>query len=130
MKRAIYCCVALAASGFAIAAPNPQERGFEELRNTVVNLLQGLVEKGVLTREQAQAMVQGAQNKAAADAEAAAKNAADEEKADAGAVRVPYVPEIVKDEIRKQVAAELAPEVTRNVIEQAQSEDWGVPGAL
>ena len=33
----------------------------EELRNTVINLLEALVQKGVLTREQAQSLVADAQ---------------------------------------------------------------------
>jgi len=110
----------------AMAAPSQEARNLNELRNTVVNLLQALVERGVVTREQAEAMVSSAQKKAVE--EAAATQAQDD--AEAGAVRVPYVPEIVKEEIRKQVAVELAPEVTKNVVEQAQSEQWGVPGAL
>ena len=55
------------------AAPDAEQRGLNELRNTVINLLQGLVEKGVLTRDQAQAMVESAQKKAATDADALAK---------------------------------------------------------
>jgi len=130
MRSVLLLCTVLVFNSGVWAAQSQEERSLSELRNTVVNLLQGLVEKGVLTREQAQAMVQGAQEKATADAAAAAKAAEAQEKEEAGAVRVPYVPEIVKDEIRKQVAAELAPEVTKEVIEQAHSEEWGVPGAL
>jgi hypothetical protein len=115
-----------ALSAPAIAASSAEERSLNELRNTVVNLLQALVERGVVTREQAEGMVSAAQKKAEEDAAALAAQEAEE----AGAVRVPYVPEIVKEEIRKQVVAELAPEVTKNVVEQAQSEQWGVPGAL
>ena len=105
------------------AAPDAEQRGLNELRNTVINLLQGLVEKGVLTRDQAQAMVESAQKKAATDADALAK-------AEEGAVRVPYIPQVVRDEISKQVAAEVAPQVTKNVIDTAQSEGWGVPAAM
>ena len=105
------------------AAPDAEQRGLNELRNTVINLLQGLVEKGVLTREQAQLMVESAQKKAAADADAQAK-------AEEGAVRVPYIPQVVRDEISKQVASEVGPQVTKNVIDTAQSEGWGVPAAL
>ena len=115
---------ALSASAFA--AQSTEERNLNELRNTVVNLLQALVERGVVTKEQAEAMVSGAQQKAAEEAAAAVAQDA----AEAGAIRVPYVPEIVKEEIRRQVAAELAPVVTKEVIEQAQSEQWGVPGAM
>jgi polyhydroxyalkanoate synthesis regulator phasin len=106
--------------------PRTEQKNLTELRNTVVNLLQALVERGVVTRDQAAAMVRDAQSRAQADANAAAA----QEKAEEGAVRVPYVPQIVKDEIRRQVMQELAPEVTKQVVEQAQSEQWGVPAAL
>ena len=52
------------------------------------------------------------------------------EQAEAGAVRVPYMPEIVKQEIRTQVAEDLKREVTAEVIETAKTEDWAIPGAL
>jgi hypothetical protein len=118
----------LVVAGTASAAPASDAQSLEELRNTVVNLLGALVERNVLTREQAESMVSTAQKKAA-DAAAASKarDAADEA---AGAVRVPYVPQIVKDEIRKQVAADLEAEVTTRVVEQAQNEGWGLPAAL
>jgi hypothetical protein len=98
-------------------------QSLEELRNTVVNLLQALVDQGVITKDKAQQMVKTAQDKAAADAAAVAKM-------DEGAVRVPYVPQIVKDEIAKQVAEDIKPRVVADVVEEAKTEKWGVPGAL
>ncbi len=118
---AVWILTALLPLGSATAADERQS--LEELRNTVVNMLQALVEKGVITREQAAQMVKQAQDKAAADAAALAKS-------DAGAVRVPYVPQIVKDEISKQVAQEVKPQVIAGVVEQAKTEKWGIPGAL
>lgn len=112
-------------SGAQAAQPS-EKRALDELRNTVVNLLKGLVERGVLTREQAEAMVADAQTAATQAAAAAEK----QELADAGAVRVPYVPEIVKREIREQVSRDLASEVTQQVVEQAKNEQWGVPASL
>jgi hypothetical protein len=117
----------------APAAPSAEiqeQRNLNELRDTVINLLQGLVQKGVLTREQAEQMVKSAKDKAAADAALAQQQKEQQEKADAGAVRVPYVPQIVKDEISKQVAAQVTPEVTKQVISEAKTEAWGIPGAL
>jgi hypothetical protein len=115
-------------------APAPQsaqsQQSMEELRNTVINLLQALVDKGLLTREQAQQLVKQATDKAAADAAAlAAKNAA-QAKEEENAVRVPYVPQIVKDEISKQVAEEVKPAVVADVVKEAKDEKWGVPAAL
>lgn len=101
----------------ALAAQSDEERSLKELRNTVVNLLQALVDRGVLTREQAEAMVKAAQEKAAAEAATAAK----QEKEEANAVRVPYVPQIVKDEISKEVVAELGPSVKKEVVDQVAS---------
>jgi hypothetical protein len=113
-------------SGVAVAAQSQDERNLSELRNTVVNLLQTLVERGVVTREQAEAMVRSAQEKASTDAAATAARDA----AESNAVRVPYVPQIVKDEIRKQVTADLVPQVTQQVVEQGQAEGWASSAML
>src|SRR5262245_21288216 len=98
-------------TAFAAETASPQS-SMEELRNTVINLLEGLVDRGVLTREQAEKMVRDAQQKARADAARADAVVRGEE----GAVRVPYVPEVVKEEIRKQVSTDLSKEVTANVV--------------
>src|ERR1700737_4113606 len=121
--RAIMATLVLAL-GPAAACPAADERqSLEELRNTVINLLQTLVDQGVISREKAEQMVKSAQDKAAANAAAAAK-------ADEGAVRVPYVPQIVKDEIAKQVAEQVKPGVVADVVSEAKTEKGGVPGAL
>lgn len=100
-----------------------EEQRLTELQHTVENLLHALVDKGVITREQAELMIAGAQAKAEADTAAELATRRAQEQADAGAVRVPYVPEIVKDEIRKQVLAELTPQVTNQVVNEAASTD-------
>jgi hypothetical protein len=123
--------VALASAAPAFAADSAsEEQSLNELRNTVVNLLQALVDKGLLTREQAQQMVKQAQDKAAADAAAEAARNAAQTKEDQNAVRVPYVPQIVKDEISKEVAQTVKPAVVADVVDQAKKEGWGIPAAL
>src|ERR1700736_1223738 len=113
------------------AAEDASERqSLEEIRNTVVNLLRALVDKGLMTREQAESLVKQAQDKTAADAAANAAKEAAVAKADEGAVRVPYVPQIVKDEISKQVASEVKPAVVADVVKEPKAEKWGVPAAL
>ena len=114
------------ASAVDVPQPAAERQSIEELRNTVINLLQTLVDQGVISREKAAQMVKAAQDKAAAEAAAQAAQA----KAEEGAVRVPYVPQIVKDEIAKQVAEEVKPAVTKNVIQEAKTEKWGIPGAM
>lgn len=116
----------LLSSGIAAAAAPDSGRADEEVRNTVVNLLQNLVERGVLTRDQAEKIVRDAQAKAAADAAATAAQA----EAEKDAVRIPHVPEIVKEEIRRQVQADVAAQVTQDVQQAAKDEGWGVPAAL
>jgi polyhydroxyalkanoate synthesis regulator phasin len=112
--------------GQAGAVRADEASSLDELRNTVINLLDGLVKKGVLTKEQAQAMVNDAQAKAAAQA----KTKAEQEKAEQDAVRVPYIPEIVKDQIKEEIRQGLRADVTNDVVKAAHAEQWGVPGAL
>src|SRR5271168_3015388 len=121
--RATMVSVALALAPIVACLAADERQSLEELRNTVINLLQALVDQGVMTREKAAQLVKAAQDKAAADAAAMAK-------ADEGAVRVPYVPQIVKDEIAKQVEAQVKPDVVADVVKEAKAEKWGVPGAL
>src|SRR5277367_1059486 len=121
--RVTLASAALAFAPVAACLAADERQSLEELRNTVINLLQALVDQGVITREKAEQMVKSAQDKAAANAAAAAKS-------DEGAVRVPYVPQIIKDEIAKQVAEEVKPAVVADVVQEAKTEKWGVPGAL
>ena len=121
LKIAIAATCVLA-GGVAHAADS-ERQSLEELRNTVVNLLQALVEQKVMTHDQAEALVKSAQDQAQ-------KTAQDAEKRDAGAVRVPYVPQIVRDQIRQEVAAELRPEVVKDVVAEAKQQGWGVPAGL
>ncbi len=121
----IMAFLALALAPILACRADDERQSLEELRNTVVNLLQALVEQGVISREKAEQMVKSAQAKAAAAAEAGAVAKAEE-----GAVRVPYVPQIIKDEIAKQVAEEVKPGVVADVVKEAKTEKWGVPGAL
>ena len=114
------------AAALAQSAGAPDQQAMLELRNTVVNLLQGLVQRGIITQDDAQKMVADAQSKA--QTEVAARSA--QEKAEEGAVRVTYVPDTVKDEIAAEVAKDVAPTVVDDVVTRAKDEGWGVPGAL
>ncbi len=104
------------------------------LRNTTINLIEELVKKGVLSEKVADEMVKRAQD----DAIAEAKNMQTQQKesqspvmpVDPGEVRVPYVPQFVKDEIRQQLRHELKEEVVGDVMQKAKTEKWGLPEAL
>ena len=121
LRTAAVLVALMSLSARTFAATSAEQRNLEELRNTISNLLQALVDKGVLTREQAQAMVKNAEDKAAAAAAATAAQEQKQAKEDEGAVRVPYVPQIVKDEIRKEVITELAPNVNQQVVDDVNA---------
>lgn len=111
--------LALAAAGAAAlpgavaAAPAPSE-------NATINLIRLLVQQGVLKADQAEALV------AQAEAEAKAARAAPQDRggavAQAGDVRVPYIPQTVRDQIRDEVKAE--------VMVQAKEENWAQPNTF
>lgn len=118
--------VVLAGASIQPVQAAEQANALEEVRNTVINLLEALVQKGVMTREQAATMVAAAQEKAVSDSAARNAEAADEK----DAVRVTYVPEIVQQQISERVRGEIRPEVVKDVMAQAREERWGIPGAL
>lgn len=99
----------------ATTAQAGEREDMELVRQTTNNLIEALVDSGVLTRAAADELIKKAQKKAA-DSVAAMR--AEDRKT----VRVTYVPESVRAEIREQVKQE--------VLSQAKSERWGDPGAL
>jgi hypothetical protein len=113
--------LALGPATGALAAPGTEAQSLNELRNTVINLLQALVQRGVITKEQAEQMVKAAEDKAAADAQASALQKKSQEQAEAGAVKVPYVPQIVKDEISQEVAQQVVPQLANQMAKQGLS---------
>ena len=136
------------ADAAALAKAQAQVERLSGLSSTLIQLL---VQQGVITREKAEEMMQQAQLGPLPPIEVAPRNATGAGAATAAAagaavagaaaaaptpevpasdlaaakdneVRVPYVPEIVKNEIRD--------EVRDDVMAQAKAERWGQPGAL
>jgi len=112
-----------------------------ELKNTILNLVDELVNQGVITADAAEAMKAKAAIKAREQAAQQAIAAGETEDippappsqaagAPASVVRVPYVPEFIKDEIRAEVREELRQDVTDDVVAVAREEKWGTPDAL
>jgi hypothetical protein len=81
-----------------------------------LNLVRLLVQQGVITQAAADALVQKAQ------ADARQAPASSGEAPPPGVIRVPYVPEVVRNEIRE--------ELKRDVMAQAKAEGWASPHAL
>jgi len=80
---------------------------------TTLKLIKLLVDQGVLTQEKADVLLHEAEKPEASDV-------ADKPKP--GVVRVPYVPETIKNEMREQIK--------QDVLAQAKTERWGDPGTL
>jgi hypothetical protein len=112
---------ALLSSGLLVtgmAAHADERESLENLRQTTIKLIQAMVSKGVLTQAQAEDMLKQA---AAPTASADAGKAQADAKSDKPVIRIPYVPQPVKDQIRAEVKEE--------VLAQAKAERWGVPNA-
>lgn len=48
---------------------------------------------------------------------------------DEGTIRVPYIPESVKQQLKKEIEADLRKQLTEDVVREARKERWGVPDA-
>jgi hypothetical protein len=94
----------------------------DQIMATVLNLIRALVDQGVISAAKAQDMLRQAGLDPALLNAPQVSRVAPQGEAAAPVVRVPYVPETVKDEIRDEVKQE--------VLAQAKAERWGEPGAL
>lgn len=109
-----------------------------ESDDLTLNLIDLLVQQGVIDRKKADQLVAQAKAKAAACQTAAAPKSTQPaapvapaaSAPEPGDVRVTYVPEFVKDEIRQEVRKDLRDEVVKEVKVQAKEEKWGIPAAL
>ena len=129
------CGAAQAVSDAATVESIPDTRQqLLTLKNTVTNLIDELVDAGVIDKGKASLMKETAAAKARVQAarqvRAEADIAAQKKQADDKAIHVQYVPEFVKDQIRDQVRSGLREEVVGAVMKQAEQERWGIPDAL
>lgn len=110
-------CLCLAPAVVTPAVANAQSDSDNAL-NTTLNLVRLLVEQGALDKDKAEALIRDAQKRASESRSAAPAS----DGKDSKTIRVPYVPDVVKNEIREQIKQE--------VLSQAKAERWGEPGAL
>lgn len=100
---------------------------------TANDLLQLLVKEGIVSPEKLKELADKIKTRERKQSEAAVEPVAAEQrdqKAETpnGVVRVPYIPTYVRDEIRDQVRVGLKEDVTKDVLSQAKTERWGLPG--
>lgn len=110
---------------------------------TAQDLLKLLVDEGVIDKEKLKALTNKIKTRQQTEpqkftpkklegaVESVAAESKDTKPASSGnVVRVPYVPQYIKDEIRDQVRVGLKEDVSRDVLAQAKTERWGLPGSL
>lgn len=99
----------------------------EPAESAMVRLIRGLIQSGALTKDVGEALLAQAQTEAMVAqqaqrqvaATAAAAPAAGALRPQAGDVRVPYIPETVRDQIRDEIKGQ--------VMAQAKNEGWAAP---
>lgn len=115
-RLAAVVAVTLALSAGHSMAQAPSE-------NATINLIRLLVQQGVLPADQADALVRQAEQEALqARQQSQQAQQSTGVTAQAGDVRVPYIPETVRDQIRDEVKTE--------VIAQAKNENWATPNTF
>ena len=93
----------------------------EALHQTTRNLIDALVESKVLTREKAEALLKQAQAPVPVSPSTPAVAPSASSASGKPVIRVPYVPESMRAQIRDEVKEE--------ILTQAKAERWGVPNA-
>lgn len=110
--RGLRTTAVAAGIGLALFAAGAQAQGARS-ESTMIKLIRGLIDSGALKPEVGQALLEEAQREAAPAAPASAIAA------QPGDVRVPYIPDTVRDGIRDEVKAQ--------VMAQAKAERWAAP---
>jgi hypothetical protein len=91
------------------------KRELETLRQTTMKLIEMMVQSGIITKEKAEELLRDARRDAA-------KAASPGTESKGKVVTVPYVPQVVRDQVRE--------EVKQDVLAQAKQEGWGKPEPL
>lgn len=128
--------IAIFISFSAVADNNSEE--LLKLKNTTRNLLDSLVEIGALSEWRAQQILKKAEQQATEELAIEAENKKTEQdelekqhsESPSGVVRVPYMPDFVREEIKAEISTDLQTKVVDAVMAQAKNEAWGVPNAL
>lgn len=124
-SKAVLSIVILGAGLYTSMAYAEQNQDLMLLQKTTYRLIDLLVEEGVLSADKAEAMKRQAEN----DASKEIAKTSSQNNIEPDAVRVTYVPEFVRDEIKEDLRKEMKADVLASVSQQASRERWGMPGA-
>jgi hypothetical protein len=115
IKTFLAAVILLVATGTNAQEPSKGKEELETLRQTTIKLIELMVQSGLLTQEKAEALLQDARR-------AAAQATTPKTEAQEKVIRVPYVPQMVRDNIKEEIRQE--------VVAQAKQERWGAPGTM
>lgn len=118
----------LVAAGVMLASTPSLAADTTSVQETLRELVNKLLQQGTLTAEEAEALRKRLDTAPAT--EPATSPAVPPAPASPGEVRVPFVPEVVKEELRNQIRTELHEDVVHDVLDQAKQEGWGLPGVI
>ncbi|MDT7933699.1 MAG: putative porin [Sphingomonadaceae bacterium] len=90
--------------------------------SAMVNLVRALVAQGTLTPERGQALIQQAEAEAAQARAAASATAVQSARVAANTQRIPYVPDVVRQQIKDELRTE--------VLATAEAQNWAKPGQV
>lgn len=105
-----------------LPATAAQDADIDSVRAATSKLISQLVEQGVLTRDKGSALLDEVSKPAAAPKGSAAAGSSKSAGATPGTVRVPYIPEYVRNEMKEEIRLELAA--------QAFREGWTGPNSV
>ncbi len=127
LKHVIFYCIMV-----FCGAVQAEETTSQAPRLSTQDIMDILVGEGVINSQRADELMQSLANKKLQQPITEQKQAAQSEETplQSKVVRVPYVPEFVRDQIRDEVRLGLHDEVVNDVFAQAKNELWGVPGAM
>lgn len=130
--KPIVAAIATIYLGTAISAAQAGEReSLEQLRSTTTNLVNLLVQEGVLSKDKADNLLKQAsqdalkaQEKDALTAESSQSEGAVDKAVDEKMVRVQYVPEIVKKEMKEEIKKEVMAKLNYKAGERLGLPSW------
>ncbi|MEQ1600455.1 MAG: putative porin [Methylophilaceae bacterium] len=101
-----------------------ERESLEQLRGTTVNLINLLVQEGVLSKDKAEGLLKQAAQDAARSVEKLADSGEADAKSDGKAVRVQYVPEHIKNEMREEIKKDVMAKLNYKAGERLGLPDW------
>ena len=120
--RLLTCSMLISVASLSVAHAQDAAPAAAPSESSMVNLVRQLVKQGVLKKDAGDALMAQAEAEAVQARAAAPTQTANAALPDAapGAIRVPYIPETVRNQIRDEIRTE--------VLAQAKTEGWASPG--